>query len=50
MDRAEFSDDLADQQGQDGHDAQIDSAEQGDLVEDLLDEVGWWACRDGSRE
>ena len=32
--------DLADQQGQDRHDAQIDSAEQGDLVQDLLNEVG----------
>ena len=31
--------DSADQQGQDRHDAQVDGAEQRDLVEDLLDEV-----------
>ena len=31
--------DSADQQGQDRHNAQVDGAEQRDLVEDLLDEV-----------
>ena len=39
MDRAAIIDDLADDQGQNGHDAQIHGAEQRDLVEDLLNEV-----------
>ena len=39
MDREDDIHDLADDQGQDRHDAQVDGAEQRDLVEHLLDEV-----------